>query len=456
MKIVSTIGACICLVFLGCHGSITGEVPGTGGNGATGDDLSDNARHSHDGGSGNVDLGSSGGGGIPDLATDGGGSTPIDLCAGLVSDKLPRAMTALAKPPLGQTVVDPQFGTTIRRITAASGTNAAIVPMYTTMPAWNADESRLILFDVASGSHQLYDGKSYAFIRALDIKPADVEQVYWSTSDPDVLFYVDGKSFIRYHVAAATKETRTTFSFCTGGASNGSDPMFTSFDSRLIGLKCDDQVFLYDIEANAVIARQTLTENPAQVAPSGKLAYLSDSGRVTDASLSVERTLDLKEPYGHASLGRLPSGDDTWNGQVFDPGPNGDDDIGSVVTFNLASGASKVVIGPKTGFPYPPNGHVSAMALRQPGWVVNSNFGNTAGAGLLDLETLLADTSTGAFCRVGRHRSWGKANTQLATPYWAEAHATPSPSGTRIVFASDWGNGATVDSYVIELPSYQP
>jgi hypothetical protein len=328
--------------------------------------------------------------------------------------------------------------------------------MYTTIPTWNADESRMILFDVSGGGHQLYDGKSYAFIRTLDIHPADVEQVYWSTSDPDILYYVDGKSFIRYHVATATKDTRTTFSFCVGNASNGSDPMFTSFDSRLIGLKCDDQVFLYDINANSVTARKTFTENPAQVSPSGTLAYLSDSGRVTDASLNVLRTLDLKEPFGHASLGRLPTGEDTWNGQVFDPGPNGDADIGSVVTFNLGSGASHVVIGPKTGFPYPPDGHVSAMALRQPGWVVNSNFGNTSGAGLLDLETVVANSSNGAFCRVGRHRSWGKANTVLGTSYWAEAHATPSPSGTRIVFASDWGNGATVDSYVIELPSYKP
>jgi hypothetical protein len=32
----------------------------------------------------------------------------------------------------------------------------------------------------------------------------------------------------------------------------------------------------------------------------------------------------------------------------------------------------------------------------------------------------------------------------------------PSPSGTRAVFGSDWGNGDTVDAYVIELPSYEP
>jgi hypothetical protein len=60
----------------------------------------------------------------------------------------------------------------------------------------------------------------------------------------------------------------------------------------------------------------------------------------------------------------------------------------------------------------------------------------------------------GTVCRVGRHRSWGKENTKLQESYWAEAHAVPSPSGTRIAFASDWGNGTTVDTYVIELPSY--
>jgi len=41
-------------------------------------------------------------------------------------------------------------------------------------------------------------------------------------------------------------------------------------------------------------------------------------------------------------------------------------------------------------------------------------------------------------------------------PYWAEPHTVPSPSGTRAVFASDWGNGSSVDSYVLELPAYRP
>jgi hypothetical protein len=416
--------------------------PGTGGTTAVG---------GAPGSGGSTTAGGSGGSRWPPPAN-------VDLCAGLVVDKAAHPMTALSKPEAGGTVRDAEFGTTIRRITgvAATGSNPAIRPLYSTVAAWNADESLLLLYNVNRG-HELYDGKTYELIRSLgDISPADLEQVYWHTSDPDVFFYVDGKSFIRYHVAAAQKETLTTFSFCSGNASAGSDPMFMSFDSARIGLGCGNQAFIYEVPTNTVIARQTFGENPAQISPSGKLGWLSDSGRVTDASLSVVRTLDLAEPYGHSSMGVWPTGEDTWNGVVYDDGPAGNTDIGSLVTFDMTTGRSKVVIGPKTGYPYPPTTHISGLAYLSPGWVVVSTLGDTSGKGLLDLEVTIANTVTGTVCRAGRHRSWGKSNTKLADSYWAEAHAVPSPSGTRIVFASDWGNGATVDAYVLELPSYQP
>jgi hypothetical protein len=403
------------------------------------------------GGGGAGGTGGGGSGGVP-------GTGPIDLCKGLVQDKDAHPMTAIAQPALGQRVTDAEFHTTIQRITqvAPGAGSPAFRPLYSTVSAWNADESRLLLFDVQGGGHQLYNGKTYAPLGGIDIHPADIEQVYWHTTDPDILFYVDGKDMIRYHVAAAMKETLTTFSFCSAGATGGSDPMFTSFDSNRIGLKCGDQLFIYDIGANKVLGPKSFSENPAQASPSGKFGYLSDSGRVTDTDLNVLRTLDLKEPFGHASMGQLPTGEDTWNGQVFDPGPKGDDDIGNLVTFNLNDGSSRTIIGPKTGWPYPPDGHISAMAIRQPGWMVVSTYGDTSGKGLLDLEITVADTTSGAVCRAGRHRSWGRSNTHLAEPYWAEAHATPSPKGTRIVFASDWGNQPTVDAYVLELPSYTP
>ena len=396
-------------------------------------------------------------------------ATTIDLCAGLIADQLPHAMTAVAKPALGQTFTDPQFGTVMRRITAVagSGASAAIVPMYTTISAWNADESRLILYEISVG-HALYDGKTYQRIKLLPINPADVEQVYWDASDPDLLYYTDGQKFIRYHVGAGTKEALHDFSSVCGSntPSNGNDPMFTSWDSHRLGLTCGSKMFIYDWSTDTVLGPVTTTGTPpAQVAPSGTLAYLpAGTGQVLDQNLTLVRALTLQDPTNHASLGRLANGHDTWNGTVYDDGnDDAKSNVGVLATWDLTDGTGGAVIGPKTGYPYPPDAHVSAMAYRQPGWIFVSTyfvtgFDGTGTAptslGLLDLENLVADTNTGKVCRVGRHRSWGKANQAIG--YWAEAHTVPSPSGTRAVFASDWGNGPSVDAYVLELPSYTP
>jgi hypothetical protein len=299
-------------------------------------------------------------------------------------------------------------------------------------------------------------------MRALDIDPADLEQVWWHTTDPHVLFYTSGKDFIRYHVGSAAKEKLTTFRFCAGDVSNGSDPMFMSWDSNRVGLVCGSTTFVYDVARNAVVSKTTYSGSgtpPGQVAPSGTLAYLPErAGSVLDvATLTTARSLDLAEPDNHASLGQLLNGHDTWNGAVYDDGPKGTSDIGILVTWDLVTATSKVLIGPKTGYPYPPSGHLSAAAYKKPGWVLVSTLpGDTppTNPGLLDLELLWADTNTGKVCRIGRHRTWGKANTHLETPYWAEAHAVPSPSGTRVAFGSDWGDGTTVDTYVVELPGY--
>ncbi|HEY4393961.1 MAG TPA: hypothetical protein VGP64_07865, partial [Polyangia bacterium] len=191
-------------------------------------------------GSGGLGGGGSGGGattgganGTAGARGAGGASPTIDLCAGLVTDKQPRPMTTLAKPALGALATDTEFGTTIRRITAVggSGANAFIVPMYSTISAWNADESLLILYAGGGAGHQLYDGKSYAFIRPLDISPADVEQVYWDTADPDLLYYTDGEAFIRYHVSTSKGDRLHDFSSLCGSSTptNGDDPMFTSW-----------------------------------------------------------------------------------------------------------------------------------------------------------------------------------------------------------------------------------
>jgi hypothetical protein len=371
---------------------------------------------------------------------------PADLCQGLVTDKVAHPMTALAKPAVGQAVRDAQLGGTLRRITAAgpvSGSDAAIVPIYSTVSAWNADESLLLLYHVGRG-HELYDGRTYRFLRALDIAPNDIENVYWHTSDPDVLYYLSGTSLMRYRVATAARETVHTFSSCTGPLTPGGDPTFTSWDSDTFGLKCGSTAFFYHVAANSTTGSGATSGEAPKAAPGGTLGVAD--GWVVNSARQYLRQLDLANPYEHASPGRLANGRDVWATVAFDPGPGGSG-VGSLVTFDLANGASRVIVGPATGWPYPPGGtHVSTLAYRAPGWTFLSMVGSGTGAGVLDDELVVADANTGRVCRAAHHRS--RANS-----YWAEPHVVPSPTGTRAIFGSDWGGGSSVDTYVLELPA---
>jgi hypothetical protein len=381
--------------------------------------------------------------------TPSGSGSSGDLCAGLVTDTANHPMSALARPALGRTVQDPEFGTTIRRITDVGGTGV-IKPLYSPTQAWNADETYMVLYRVGHG-HLLYQGRTYQYVRDLNIRPPDIEQVYWSTTDPDILYWIDGNVLKRYHVSSDTSDAIHTISNCSGQVRADSHA-WTSWDSKYLGLYCDDTdtAFIYRLDTGAVVgSRRPGREAAPFVSASGRLAYWT--GDVIDQSMNVARTLDLGNPGEHCSLGQLANGHDTYNLVQFDAGPRGSE-VGTLVTFDMTDGSYRVVVGPKNGYPYPPSGtHISAPVYKRPGWVFVSVIGNVTGASLLDQELLLADTNPGGkVCRIAHHRS------QERQDYWGEPHVIGSPSGTRAVFGSDWGGGPSVDTYVVELPSYAP
>jgi hypothetical protein len=385
-----------------------------------------------------------------------------DPCEGLVQDRNNRPLAALAKPAPGAAVRDPAFGGMIRRITGVSpaeGSNAAIVPMYGTIQAWNADESRLILWHRGRG-HELYDGRSYQFLRALgDVSANDMALILWDPVDPDLFYYPTGAdTLMRYRVSAARGEVARRFEFCVGSRLTlGDDPMYSSWgpQGRVLGLQCGRENFLYDVGADRVLARAALgTDTAPQPGPSGRLAF--QDGVVLDASFNRVRTLAVGNGREHASLGRsAATGHDTLNAVAFVPPRGGTEaaDVGTLVTHDMETGERRVVIGIATGYPYPPGGtHISAIATRRPGWVAVSVVGDFRVRRVLDSELVLANTDTGQVCRVAHHRSRAGDGR---FGYFAEPHVVISPSGTRMLFGSDWEGGDSVDSYVVELPGYR-
>ena len=414
-----------------------------------------------------------------------------DLCEGLVTHRERVAIRAVAKPPFMKRYRDPAFGTTVMRITdSASG--EVRKPVYSTVQAWNADESLLMLYRTGGGraGHVLLDGRTYEPVRELDIVPTDLEEVFWSHTDPDVFYYVsqyksDLGELKRFSVEANRATTIRDFrEHCgrNGLPVAGGDVQMPSLDDDLFGFRCkrDDGSWIaisYRLSTDEVhtmpIGEGTKYNEwyAPMPAPSGERFWMQGDSLGVDLE-TVEATMDMAKTDEHSNLGVTHDGRDALFQTVFDPSPDGCDDdlrkgVAHLTEHVLEDGGCRPIISENDGYPYTTSGtHVSAQAWQRPGWVAMSSIGdsfewftNKRKAPALFSEIYLANTDpeNTTVCRLAQHRSFGKhAERGDYTAYFGEPHVTISPSGTRILFGSDWYDSGAVDTYVIELPAYEP
>lgn len=400
------------------------------------------------------------------------------LCTGLpINDKQNRPMRPMAKPAPGASYVDAVFGSNITRITDSSKISSGIIKtLYSTIQAWNADESLMILWHRGIG-HHLYNGESYQLIERLPLSPADIEQLFWSTSDPDLVYYpnraigqsvdtangtyrLKGNELMSYDVRSRKFEVIKDFNgVCTGadGITAGGDVQMLSYDDDVFGLRCGNTGFSYRRSTDAVTLMPSSSGIFApQAFPSGNLFY--HQGRVLNQQLSTQRTLALGNVSEHASLGRLHSGNDAYFAVAFDANQNNrcGDGIGSVVVHDATDASCRVLVGPANGWPYTLSGtHISALAHKRVGWAAVSSVGyGIEGDTVLEQELYLVNTNPAKpeVCRIAHHRATGRRGS---IGYFAEPHPVLSPSGTRVLFSSDWNNSGSVDVYVVELDGHQ-
>ncbi|MFK7893171.1 MAG: hypothetical protein AB8B63_20320 [Granulosicoccus sp.] len=412
-----------------------------------------------------------------------------DLCAGLFTGTERVAVPAVAKPPFMKYYREPAFGTRVIRISNA-GRGEVFKPAYSTMQAWNADESLLLLYRSGPDSgHLLLDGKTYEPFRELDIVPSDIEEVFWSHTDPDSLYYISKRStdygaFLKYSVKADKSTVLKSFSDICGKKglpTNGNDPQMQSHDDTLFGFRCqlDEEsylMFTYNLDSGEVVYAPLEEESGWEPwtapipGPSGDRLWLQ--GMVIKPDLEqVTLRHDMAKHSEHASVGLTHDGQDAWFQVAFDPSPDDCDDdlwrgVGHLVEHNMQTGECRPVVNEARGYPYTSSGtHISALAHKRPGWVAMSSMGygsfeyfsNKRKAPALFSEIYLVNTDpeNEVVCRLAHHRSYAKdAESADYKPYFGEAHATISPSGTRILFGSDWYDSGSVDAYVIELPAY--
>ncbi len=388
-----------------------------------------------------------------------------DLSYGLeVNDLSPHPMQDIAKPDYLEAIIDPSFGTTIRRITNVVD-GGAIVPLYNTIQPWNTDESLMLVYDQYNGVHQLLDGITYEFIRNLDdIYPADIEQLFWDFDEADILYYLDNstKDFVRYTVSTQNQEVLVNFeditTNCSGFISLGNDVQMMSWDSDVVGFRCNnDRAYYYRISTGELVEFDIsdVYWTAPMPGPSGELFYHRSA--VYGSSGDFLHSLNVSNGSEHACLGRLPNGNDAYFAISFAEGPDGGC-LGDIIAHDLTTGNCFPVISQSEGYNYPQSGtHHSALAYKntEGGWLAASMVGyDEDGQSLLDQELVIVKAEEGnvKVCRIGHHRS-----DEQEFNFWGEPHASISPTGTRVLFASDWSgaeDGISVDCYVVELPAY--
>lgn len=413
-----------------------------------------------------------------------------EFCEGFISTADSIEIPYLSKPNYLEAYVDPAFGSRVTKITD-SLVGEVQKPAYSTMQAWNADESYMLLYRTGSANsgHILLDGHSYEFRQSLDITPSDIEQVFWSHSDPDLFYYISKRSkdfgkLQQFNISTNRSTEIADFStHCGNGLPNsGEDVQMHSINDDLFGFNCQQDdghhiMFSFQLSTGTVITApigmgSNWTEFSAPVpAPSGNRFW--HQGFVLDVDLQKTlHQLDMENSSEHASIGMTHNRADAYYHVGFDSSPNGCDDdlykgVGHLIEHNLESGGCRNIISEEQGYPYTTSGtHISAQAYLRPERVAISSIGkksqlshftNNIPAPPLLSEVYVAQTipDNTKVCRLAHHRSYGKSAVNGGyDAYFGEPHATISPSGTRIVFGSDWYDSGAVDSYVIELPDY--
>ena len=421
------------------------------------------------------------------------GLAAAGLCDGLITHNKPVNLPLVAKPPHLKYYKEPGFGTRVIRITD-SRNGEVFKPVYSTVQAWNSDESRMVLYrNGGRQGHYLLDGHTYEVIRDLKISPSDLEDVFWSHTDPDILYY-SGNTPRQYgklyslNVESGKKALIKDFSnICDGSVAHaGNDVQMQSLDDDLFGFRCLDSsstekhyfALTYRISTGETHQMRMGPEtdweswtapNPA---PSGDSVYLQ--GRTLTPDLkTVIHTLDMSKFSEHGNLGQTWDKQDALYQVTFDPAPKGcdgdpDRGVGHLTEYNLDTGKCRTIINESAGYPYTTSStHISAQAYKKPGWVAISSVGYPEQMKFLEGEEkatpffneiylVNTDPSNTEVCRLAHHRSTGKlSQNDKYNGYFGEPHVTISPSGTRLLYGSDWYDSGSVDSYVIELPGYQ-
>ena len=382
----------------------------------------------------------------PSGSADADFSCPIATGGGTAAPPLP-------KPPYLGSVTDPVFGQRIVRITGDPGTLIPNIDWrgrkgrpatwgtrerhhYSLLQAWNADMSLMVLNRDNAGHPDLYlDGRTYEVLFARN--PPGGGDLRWLPHDPSRRILVRSNQIGTWNpvtdelVVLATFPGYSEFQFPKGNPSD---------DGNRIAVHAKDPsgacvAFAYDLSTRQKFPdiRLTTCKSYVTISPSGDYILVhyrdgTDSSQIYDVSgRKVGPTWSEYGEPSHFDLARDLAGDEVAVGISKNKLAQHN---GRQIMRRLSDGAITILTSGR-GFT-----HTSARALGRPGWVYGS--GN-------DIAAIRLDGS-------GTVQPYAQTRSIWDKNYWAEPQASPSPDGSRVVFASNWGDPrGPIGAYVVEI-----
>jgi hypothetical protein len=358
------------------------------------------------------------------------------------------------RPEYLKPVTDSKFGTTVTRISdrAAFDSNLqALRHNYSKNQPWNADESYLLLnFKYPAA---LLDARTYKFVRWVN-QPS---QSVWSNINPSLMYGMAANTnqFVKLNIASGSDTYTVLHKFgdyekIDFGAWEGN----LSNDDRyaaLVGTKAGKVDFvIYDLLKDRIAARQTQPQgttmnngngaivNNISMSQSGKyviVQYNKDGKGVHRGIHLLNRSLKFVRQLS------------TRRGTHFDScmDENGSESIvltdnttTAIVSVQYATG-KKTTLLPAAQANY--SIHVSCRNSQRPGWAYISEF-----AGDLDPENpdavkkTLDRTFALKLDGSGTIEQFAYPEHSLNKSYERQPQSVPNRDGTKVIFASDWGD----------------
>ena len=352
----------------------------------------------------------------------------------------------------------PPTGTRLTRVTdrQAFGTDERVYKHdYARRSAWNADGSLLLLIHPYPA--RLLDGVTYRLLGEHQT-PADP---LWSHSDPDQIFGIEQNlSLVRYSISSRRTTVVRTFPGYESLSIGGGEGV-QSRDDRFVVLLGSRpgavDLILYDfLEDEARIRTFAGFTGPggdidwAGVSPSGDHVVVKIDRGPSNRGFDVydRRTFTLKRRLFEGSEAHADMGfDDQGREVLVTTGTRNS----AIFSARLDNGSTRLEL-PARVVTY--NIHVSCRNFRRPGWCFISTYSESSGFDAFLYRGIFGLKLDGSGTVV-RYAPALFAQDPPDLAYERQPWAVPDPTGSRVLFSSDWGDGsptAVVHTFVAEIP----